>query len=459
MGRLAPAQPPPVGDPGTELTEIARRIFRRHWRLIALCVALSVTAVLLYGLVGHRSSYTASARLVLDTADPKSRTESGVIGDTAKAIATSQQQVRAALEQAGIHDRSAADIAKNHVAIRTLGTSAVLQLSVSDRNRHIAMAVANALAQQVIDARLAVSTQLQQTLDDLQQRIDDLNSKIAALDVQADSLTVRLAQAGSTGQASALRSQHDQVLQSRDQLLQERGLAESERLSLITAEGSRPKPSIISRATLPAHADASHLVSYLALGLLLGLIIGVGSAGMIELIRPTLDGGDAIADELGVSFLGALPDEPLARAPRALHALRVRLRLAAEAADVETIALVPVVEHVDLEPLTELLGGDPMARVSVRRLEPADPPRRPGERLGLLAVGPSEIRKGEISDFAQFLTLTPQPVLGLITYDLGSANAPHTAEPTAPKDGEPKAGRVTFAQPVVRFVRRALSTR
>lgn len=462
VGRLAPAQPPPAGDPGMELNEVGRRIFRRHWRLIVLCVALAVAAVLLLGFAGsHRAAYTASARLVLDTADPKSRTESGVIGDTAKAIATSQQQVGAALQAVKTKDpeiqRNAADIAKNHVAIRTLGTSAVLQLSVSDRDRRVAMLLANALAQQVIDARLAVSTQLQQTLDDLQQRIDDLNSKIAALDVQADSLTVRLAQAGSTGQASALRSQHDQVLQSRDQLLQERGLAESERLSLITAEGSRPKPSIISEATLPAHADASHLVSYLGLGILLGLILGIGCAGAIELFRPTLAGGEAIAQELGVTFLGSLPDEPLSRAPRALHALRARLRLAAEAVDIDTIALVPVAERVDLGPLTELFGGDPMARVSVRQLDYADTARGPSGRLGLLAVCSSEIRKGEISEFAQFLSLTPQPVLGLITYDARSANAPHDTPQTL--KNEPKATRVKFTRPVARFFRRALSAR
>jgi uncharacterized protein involved in exopolysaccharide biosynthesis len=445
-----------------ELNEVGRRIFRRHWRLILLCLALSVAAVALFGLVlEHGHTYTASARLVLDTADPKSQSEATSIADTAKAIATSPAQVRAALVRAGISDRSAAEIAKDHVSIHALGSSAVLQLSVSDRNRHVAAALTNALAGRVIEARLAVSNgQLQQVLAGLQERIDGLNTKIAALDVQTDSLAVQLARVGTAAQASALRSQRDGLFQSRDLLVQQRSVAESERVSLLSTDASHPKPSIISSATVPGHADSSHLASYLALGILLGLILGIGCAGMLELVRPTLVGGDAIARELGMPFLGSLPDEPLARAPRALHALRARLRLAADAAEIETVGVVPVVEQVDLAPLTGLLGGDPMARLLVRQFEPAGTSPGGSGRLGLVAVGPSELQKTELADFAQFLTLTPQPVLGLITYDRHSANQPHpTPDTTEEGERRPDGEASQIAKPVAWLVRRALSWR
>jgi len=461
VGRLARAYPapPPIGDPGMELNELGRRIFRRHWRLIATCLALSVAAVLLFGLIGHGATYTASARLVLDTADPNSRQESTVVVDTAKAIATSPAQVRAALERAKITDRQAAEIAKNHVLVRGLGTSAVLQLSVSDRNRYVAAALTNALAGRVIQARLAVSNgQLQQTLGDLQKRIDELNSKIAELDVQTDALAVQLAGVGTAAQASTLRSQRDGLLQSRDLLVQQRSVAESERVSLLSADATRPKPSVISSATVPGHADSSHLVSYLALGILLGLIVGIGCAGTIELIRPALVGGDAIARELGIPFLGSLPAEPLARAPRALHTLRARLRLAADAAEIETVGVVSVVEEVDLAPLTGLLGGSPMARLSVRQLEAAGTSPDTSGRLGLLAVGPSELQKSEIGEFAQFLKLTPQPVLGLISYDRRSVNAPHHTPDPSEEDERRTSGRPSqVARPVAWLVRRASS--
>jgi capsular polysaccharide biosynthesis protein len=445
-----------------ELNELGRRLFRRHWRLIAACVAGSLAVVLLIGLVrGQGATYTASARLVLDTADPKSRTESTVVADTAKAIATSPAQVRLALQRAKITDRSAAEIAKHDVSIRALGTSAVLQLSVSDQNRYVAAAVANALADRVIQARLAVSNgQLQQTLGNLQQRIDDLNSQIAALDAKTDLLAVQLAGVGTAAGASALRSQRDGLLQSRDLLIQQRSVAESERVSLLSTDASHPKPSIISSATVPGHADSSHLFSYLALGMLLGLILGIGCAGMIELFRPALVGGDAIARELRVPFLGALPDEPLARAPRALHTIRARVRLAAETADIENVGVIPMVENVDLAPLTGLLGGDPISRLSVHQLDPTGTAAGVTGPLGLLAVAPSEVEKAEVDDFAQFLAVTSEPVLGLITYDRRSMNQPHPTPNTIEKD-ESRAGadpRRT-AKPVARFVRRALSWR
>jgi uncharacterized protein involved in exopolysaccharide biosynthesis len=450
-----------MGDPGMDLNEIGRRIFRRHWRLIALCLALAVAAVLVVGLAGgHGPTYTASARLVLDTQDPKSRTESGVIADWAKGVATSPGQVRAALEHAGIKDRRAAEIAKEHVSVSALGSSAVLQLSVGDRNRYYAARLTNALADQVIHTRVAFSNgQLEQAVGRLQQRIEELNSQIAALDVQADSLAVQLARVGSATQASALRSQRDGLQQSRDLLLQQRNVAESEQVSLAGAAATHPKPSVISSATVPRRADSSHLVSYLALGILLGLILGVGCAGTIELVRPTLVGGDAIARELGVPFLGSLPAEPLSRAPRALHALRARLRLAAEAAEVETVGVVPVVEQVDLTPLTGLLGGDPLARLSVHQLELEGTSPGVSGRLGLLAVGPSDVPKAEIAEFAQFLTLTPQPVLGLLTYDRRSANEPHRTPDAKEADGRPDGEASQMTKPVAWLLRRALSWR
>jgi capsular polysaccharide biosynthesis protein len=463
-GRLERAYPPPppAGDPGMELNEMGRRIFRRHWRLIALCVGLALAAVLLVGLVGGAgTTYTASARLVLDTQDPKSRQEATAIADWAKGIATAPGQVRMALTHAKIKDRRAADIAKNHVSISSLGTSAVLQLSVSDRDRDVAAKLTNALAERVIQERVAYSNgQLQQAESKLQQRIDKLNSQIAASDVQLDSLAVQLARAASAAQASSLRSQRDGLLQSRDLLLQQRNVAESQQVSLAGAAAQRPLPSIISSATVPAHADSSHLVSYLALGLLLGLIVGIGCAGTIELIRPALVGGDAIARELGIPFLGSLPNEPLARAPRALHTLRARLRLVADAAEVETVGVVPVVEQLDLAPLTELLGGDPMARLSVHQFEPAGTSPGLSGRLGLLAVGPSELEKAEIGEFAQFLTLTPQPVLGLLTYDRRSTNAPHrTPDATEADERRPPGEASQMAKPVAWLVQRVLSWR
>ena len=266
-----------------ELNEAGRRIFGQHWRLILCCIFLVLVVIGLASLVrGGGQTYTASARLVLDTDDPKTRSESTSIADTAKAIATSPAQVRAALKDAHVTGRDPFVVAEHHVSIRALGTSAVLQLSVSDRDRRVAAAVSNALAARVIRARLNVSNgQLQQVLTDLEQRIDGLSLKIASADTQIDSLNVQLASAKTRASSDALRRNRDAATRSRDFLAQQRAVLEAERVSLLSTDALRPKPSILSPATVPEHADASHWLSYVVLGTLLGLILGVGSAGLL----------------------------------------------------------------------------------------------------------------------------------------------------------------------------------
>src|SRR5436190_3445607 len=154
-----------------ELRDIGGRIFGGHSRLIVLLVVGGMVVALVLQATSGRT-YTASTRLVLDTADTTSRTDSQAVADTAKALATSPTQVREALERVGA-DRNAVEVAKAHVTVTSLGTSGVLELSVSDRDRRVATELANALAQRVIEARVAFSNgRLQQVLADLQKKID-----------------------------------------------------------------------------------------------------------------------------------------------------------------------------------------------------------------------------------------------------------------------------------------------
>jgi capsular polysaccharide biosynthesis protein len=146
-----------------ELREAARRIVLQHWLLIACLVVVGVAIGAIHG---HRPpEYTASTRLVIGADDPKSRTESGSIADTAKAIATSPTQVRRALEDAKI-DRNPNAVASGHVSVSALGTSGVVQLSVSDKDPDAAQAIANALAGRVIRVRTdVVNGQVEQVLE------------------------------------------------------------------------------------------------------------------------------------------------------------------------------------------------------------------------------------------------------------------------------------------------------
>jgi len=453
-----------------ELNEAARRIFGTHLRLIALWVIFGfVAAALLHA--GNQRTYTATTRLVLDTPDARDRSDSTAIADMAAAIATSPAEVRGALEDAHITTRDPVDLARHHVSVTALGSSAVLDLSVSDPNRRVAAAVSNTLAARVIQTRLKVSSgQLQQVLTELDRRIGTLNRRIGDLDVKIVSLGLTNPQA------------RDAAQRQRDFLAQARGVLEAERVSLLSTDAQRPNPAIISQAPLPTHADSSRLLQDLVLGALLGLVLGIGSAGLIETVRPTFVGGDVLARELDTPLLGSLSGEPGERQRQRLVSLiAARLHLAAEGVGVHDIVLLGAGTDMELRGLAEQLEAVPAEALHAvpdhTELAPAatadaqggartrrlaeDPPRdggsagdraRPGMRVrafdvqsslvdgqsgaGIALVSPSSLAKSKLDDVRHLLNATRSPLLGLITYD-GSRTSPSAGRdgPSRRSDG------------------------
>jgi hypothetical protein len=443
-----------------ELSDIGRRIFGEHLALILGLVILGAgLGYLLH--VGNAGTYTASARLVLDTPDPQTRAQATSIVDTARAIATSTSQVRAALRAAHVTGRDPVDVAKNHVSVTGLGASAILQLSVSDRDRQAAAAIANALASRVIDTRLEVSRgQLQQELPRIDTRIEELSVAIARLDVQIDSVNAALVTSGGSS-TSALRAKRDAFTKSRDSLAQQRGILESERVDLVSANALRPIPSIISRAAIPTTQDPSRSIADAALGGILGLIVAIAVAGIIETVRPTLVGGPSLARELDTPLLGTLSILPADREDRQdLMPMKVRLRLASEAAGSESIGLLAADRSVDLQYLAEGLvdsrdgskgpslphsatagpsrakAADSPSRIEARSTHGAHESRfdqgyldipirtlslddsfsRHPDGMGVVLVSPTALKRSELLDIGQLLKLAPFPLLGLVTY-------------------------------------------
>ena len=441
-----------------ELNDAFYRIFRQHLLVILFTVAVCATGAAVLGL-GEKPSYTASTRLVLDTQDPQSSTGSTVIGDTAKAIATSPVEVAAALSQAHIGDRNQTEVAKD-VSVSPLGTSGVLQLSVTDSTPGYARALANALAAQVIQTRSSVNTRrINQISADLDGRIRVLNQRIAAADAAVDQFNRQLAE-GQTGSAAArLRSQIDSESRLRDFDAEQRGVLVSERLGLLSTDALRPQASVISRATLPRHADASRRVPDLMLGLLLGLILGIGAAALIETFKPTLHGPDMLAREFGTSYLGTIPTNAGQEgADLGTEPITLVLRLAAERAGVRSVSLLAAapdpgltaaaanleaavngVARPDADPSEPVTAGGTQSyrprrreRYELQAPSPSPPPlrvrtfgidfpaSRNGAPSGVVLVAPQSLRRSRVLEVKHLLSVMPVPVLGLITYGSGS---------------------------------------
>jgi capsular polysaccharide biosynthesis protein len=430
-----------------ELNEVLRRIVGQHWAFIVPFVVFWVGLAMVIH-VGEATTFTASARLVLDTPDPSDRAESAAIADTAKALATSPALVRSALTEANVTGRDPTALAKERVAVRALGTSGVVQLSVTDESPAAAALLANALANRVIEARLEISGgQLVETLQEVDNQIDKLNRDITNLDARIDSLTLGLATADVPERANALRARRNEATRHRDTLTQERAILEAERVSLLSTDALRPKASVLSPASPPADADPSGQLSDMVLGGLLGLILALALAGFIETIRPTLVGSDVLAREFGTPLLGSLASEPDDDGGlRDVGEIAERVSMAAEGAGLRNVGLLATgPRRLDLLPLAQTLetasvnGGTPAQGfqrssrggrhtpdgwvangvrpdLKVTPFDVHSPLFGNGSRTGLILVSPTALKKSDLIDASHLLRITPLPLIGLITF-------------------------------------------
>src|ERR1700693_319413 len=166
-----------------DLQEVIRRILFGHWVVILVCVVLTAGAMVTYHLF-DTPMYTASTRVVLDAPAPTSGTEATAVADAAKAIVTSPTHIMAALNVAGA-TRDPVKLTST-ITLVPLGTSGILQLTVKDVNPQAAAAIANALAADLIQTRLAVSPVARKAA--LDARIKTATDRISALDDDIRSL-------------------------------------------------------------------------------------------------------------------------------------------------------------------------------------------------------------------------------------------------------------------------------
>src|ERR1700686_4303589 len=170
-----------------DLQEVIRRILLGHWVVIIACVIVSTGAIVTYHLF-DTPMYTASTRLVLDAPAPTSGTEATAVADAAKAIVTSPTHIVAALNAAGVV-RDPVKLTSD-ITLAPLGTSGVLLLTVKDSNAAAAAAIANALADDLIQTRLAVSPAAQKAALDAQ--VKTVTDQISALTAEITSLKDQL---------------------------------------------------------------------------------------------------------------------------------------------------------------------------------------------------------------------------------------------------------------------------
>jgi capsular polysaccharide biosynthesis protein len=325
--------------------------------VITICALLPVLAVI--ALQSRQApEYMGSVRIQVVSAAPSSTTEADAVSSRVLALATTPSLVARALQDAGLSG-DPADVAQHHVTASRLGESPVVDVSVTDADQARAGALAGALVKQVVAFMNSGSR------PDLDARLRALNAEIASAEAQRQELTDRISHTGSPLDRQALvvrvQAAEDQVNQ----------LA-TQRSGLLQTKLSVDQAVVIDGDNPQVRQVASSLVPRSALALVLGLIVGLAVAVLIETVSPRVAGVRALARSLRAPLLGR-SDEPS-------ETLATSMSMAARRQGVETIVMMGIDEN-DRVATDQLLSTLPAA----------DPPAQPAK---LPAKAASAARNG-----------------------------------------------------------------
>jgi capsular polysaccharide biosynthesis protein len=210
-----------------------------------------------------------------------------------------------------------------------------------------------------------------------------------------------------------------------------------------------PLPYVIEGATpSSARAVPPTRIQDLVLGVLFGLVVGIVAAAVLEALRPTVVGNDALAAASGAPVLGTLPGMGESEW-RDLSSLGWRLWVQASRNGLSTMYLTSVGESLDLEALAAALEAapespqDPETRsgatrsaqpaLRIRALDPTDVRSfNAGKKAGLVIVAPTVVKRAALEPVRDVLALTGWPALGMITYQ--GRRSPRSFERLVGKD-------------------------
>lgn len=381
-----------------EANEAMRRIFWRHrWLLIAL-VLIPVAAITPLRLA-KPVTYAATASIQAQAAAPDADTQVAAILARATAEATSPQVVQAAISAAGVN-RNALTVARHEVAVASLGTSAIVTMTVTDSSRPVAMAIGRSLASAVVNALNGLGTQSSMELAAL--------AKVKAqLDGARNSLVKQLGAANARNESAAtspgVQSLIAQLNEVDAQLLGNQTAVQQ----ILTTSSTSQGAGVISAPTYATGVSRQVAVDG-ALAGLLGLVIAMLIATIRELARPTIAEPGAAARELGLALLGSAQ---LAKdgAADLDDELTTRLDLAAHRLGASTLVLTGPVPPAQLTALAGHINEDLPASADP---VPDDGPGRVSGRVSGITALSSHIPGGtgdSRSPTGYFASITPHP--------------------------------------------------
>lgn len=321
-----------------EIDEIAARLLRQYWAVVLLCVLAPLVAIMLT-VAKQPPMYAASARIVSGNTVPASNAQAQALVSQIQGIATGKTTATNALANAHL-TRNVNNFVASHVSVSGLGGSQVVDLTVTDRDPRAAVTLAKNLAEQVVQ-------QINRTGQ------SGLSTTLNAIDQEI----VRLSeQHGVVASQAAANPRNEQLQSKLAGLNQVIANFSGDRSRLLIQASTQGLASVLDQPVVPQQPQSRALAQKLGLAAVLGLVVGILIAAIAETIRPTVPGARRVGRRLGAPTLGQLKSAEMhgEQTPN-LENLAVRLRLAANHADVSTIALIDVNAKYELADLAHSL--------------------------------------------------------------------------------------------------------
>jgi capsular polysaccharide biosynthesis protein len=293
--------------------------------LLVICVAVPLVAIS-FSTAKQPAMYAASARIITGSVVPQSSAAADAVASQVEALATGRTAVAQALQSAGA-DRNLSSFIDHNIAVSGLGSSQVIDLTVTDRSPQVAQKVSKVLAAEVVGSINNVGQ-------------SGLRAALTANDQEIVRLSQRRAVMAGRAAAQPQNQQLQAQLAGLDQVIAN---FTGDRSRLLIQAGTLGLATVIDQPGLPGRPESKAAVQKLALAALLGLVAGILIASIAETVRPTVPGARRVSRRLSVPALGQLSGADLngERTP-ALGELALRCRLAAAHADLRTIALVDI---------------------------------------------------------------------------------------------------------------------
>jgi capsular polysaccharide biosynthesis protein len=368
-----------------EIDEVAARLLRQYWVLLIICVAVPVVAVS-FLTSRQPAMYASSARIITGSVVPQSSAAADAVASQVEALATGRTAVAQALQSAGA-DRNLGDFIGNDIAVSGLGSSQVIDLTVTDRSPRVAQKVSRVLAAEVVGSINNVGQ-------------SGLRAALTANDQEIVRLSQRRAVMAGQSAAQPRNQQLQAQLAGLDQVIAN---FTGDRSRLLIQAGTLGLATVIDEPALQSRPESKAAVQKLGLAGLLGLVAGILIASIAETVRPTVPGARRVSRRLGVPALGQLSGADMdgARTP-AVGEMALRFRLAAAHADLSTIALVDIDGKRELAALAAGLmqslqapsadGGVP-GQAGLTGWANGSQRRNPDDQPTLAGVGPSVLVK------------------------------------------------------------------